>query len=129
MRKQLVTLGLGALAIPLLGGAAYAAAHSISTRPAPQVVVPASPTTSGSRASGHDGTDHGPGTTTSTTVDDRGHDPAGHDAGDDNGVDPTTSTTSTTIDDRGEDPAGDHSGKDASSDSGSVGAGHHEGDG
>ena len=42
MKRRIVTTAFGMLAIPLLGGAAYAAALSVSDNPKPQVVIPAS---------------------------------------------------------------------------------------
>jgi hypothetical protein len=111
MKKRLLTLAIGALAIPVLGGAAYAAAHSVSDTPSPQVVIaPANTASHSSR--GHATTtsdDHGVDPTTSSTVDDNGHDGVGHVAGDDNGVDPTTSST---VDDNGHDGAGHDAGDD-----------------
>jgi hypothetical protein len=74
MNKRLITMALGVLSVPALGGLAYGAAHSVSDNPRPQVVIPAS---------------------TSRSADD----PATHDVNDDHGVDVTTSTTNTTVSD------------------------------
>jgi hypothetical protein len=83
MLKRSVTAGLVALSIPLLGGAALAAAHSVSSTPPPAFVSHSS----------DQGDDHGTDTTlpsnaTTSTLDDHGNDdPANHDVDDDNGVD------------------------------------------
>jgi hypothetical protein len=84
-----MSLVLVALSIPLLGGISFAAAQSVSNRPAPQVVIPAATVSSDRGARGAD-------------------DPSNHDAGDDrNGASRSSSTvdmqgtTSMTFDDKG----------------------------
>ncbi|MDQ1393824.1 MAG: hypothetical protein QOF30_2801, partial [Acidimicrobiaceae bacterium] len=77
MKKRIVCLALGVLAIPTLGGVAYAAAHSVSDRPAPQVIIPASSNSS----VGGGGAD----------------DPATHDLADDHGGTAVPGATSTTV--------------------------------
>src|SRR6476659_7178704 len=81
---------LVALGVPVLGAGAWAAASSIETRPAPQVVVP--PEAVSARTPS---TTAAPRPTTSTSVDDHGN-RREHD------------TTPTTVDDHG----GGHSGRD-----------------
>jgi hypothetical protein len=120
MKKRIVSLALGVLAIPTLGSVAYAAAHSVSDRPAAQVIIPAS-SSSSLRAAGADdpathdlGDDRGgttiPGTTGTTVV--------GHDVGDDHGGTTIPGTTGTTV--AGHDVGDDHGG---ASNSGSSGRG------
>jgi hypothetical protein len=84
-----MSLVLVALSIPVLGGISFAAAQSVSNRPAPQVVIPAATVSSDRGARGAD-------------------DPSNHDAGDDrNGASRSSSTvdmqgtTSMTFDDKG----------------------------
>ena|SRR5438445_10637107 len=105
MRKRVVTIAVAALAIPAIGSIAYGAGRSVSDHPAPQVVIPAS---SSSTTGGYDPTYHLsgaderpnheaddlgdahddrlagaiPATTTTTS---RGDDGLHHDAGDDHG--------------------------------------------
>ena len=105
MRKPTAGLVIAAIAIPVFGGLATYAAATVSTKPAPQVVIP-SPTAD----------DHGGkrvAVTTPTTVDDHGgqrragsDDPINHDATDDKGTatpatSPPAATTPTTVDDHG----------------------------
>ena len=116
MRKpsaKIAKIAVVALAIPLFGGFATYAAAEVSTKPAPQVVIPGAPgvddkvgathKTGSDDPANHDTTDN---TSTARTTDDKGgvtvspvsDDPAGHDATDDKGG-LTTSTVS-------DDPAG-----------------------
>jgi hypothetical protein len=107
MRKRLVAVALEALAIPALGVAAYGITHSVSDSPEPQVVLPASSstTTAGPHRAANDGEIH----TSSTPAPMPGHNagehgvetPAagtlpGHDAGDDHGADMSSTATAST---------------------------------
>lgn len=108
MHKRIVPVAIALLSVPLVGGMAYAATQSVSTRPSPQVVIP-------SVAGFNTVQEHPDDRTTATTVDDHGVDRtvagsptttvAGHDAGDDRR--PATATTGVTVttvagvDDRG----------------------------
>jgi uncharacterized membrane protein YgcG len=75
MHKRLISAAVVLSSVPLVGGMAYAAAQSVSTRPAAQVVIPTG-------ADRHrDGVEPGDDRATATTADHK--DPAAHDAGDD----------------------------------------------
>src|SRR3954468_19684291 len=83
--RPLMTTALATAGLLMAGGVAFAAANSVSTTPAPQVVIPSS-----SRSVPHSGAD----------------DPASHDVGDDKGGTRTTTSTSTsTATTRSDDPA------------------------
>jgi hypothetical protein len=94
MHKKIITAGLTLASFSMVGGMAYAATQSVSTRPSPQVVIPAA-----SRSDDR---------STATTVDDRLPGvPAAtdHDAGDDRTTpttppSPGTVTTVAGVDDR-----------------------------
>ncbi len=112
MFKPSARIAVAALAIPLFGGFATYAAAQVSTKPAPQVVIPGGPgtdnhgkpvTTASKR--GHDVNDDRTSTTVTTVAGHNGpgHDGLGHDANDDNGVDPAGHDAN---DDKGVDPAG-----------------------
>jgi hypothetical protein len=118
VRRKIASATLAVASVSLVGGIAYAATQSVSTRPAPQLVIPAAsiggvdddvtastapgtPTTieDRDRPRGTTSTSVTPGTvasgtvtrgTTVTTVDDRGRGRSGAD-------DVTTSTTRTTV--------------------------------
>jgi hypothetical protein len=110
MRKQVLSVAVGVLSLPVLGGLAYGAAHSVGDSPAPQRIIPASSVSRGGGAddpANHDANDDRGGAnrngTTSTTITARAvrsggaDDPASHDLNDDNpNRGSTTSTTSTT---------------------------------
>ena len=116
MRKPSAKIAAVALAIPLFGAFATYAAAQVNTKPAPQVVIPTSPTTD------HKTTEHKRPVTKITVVtvpssvpshdvnddkgndaavghdvnDDKGNDAAvGHDVNDDKGHDTATTTTPT----------------------------------
>ena len=100
--SKVAKIALVALAIPLFGGFATYAAAQVSTKPAPQVVIPGGPgvddkggvtktTTVSDDPAGHDVTDDKGGVTKTTTVSD---DPAGHDVTDDKGGVTKTTTVS-----------------------------------
>jgi hypothetical protein len=126
MRKpsaKVAKIAVVALAIPLFGGFATYAAAQVSTKPAPQVVIPGGPGKDDKVAVtkttvADDRSNRAKGHVTTTTVsddpaghdanDDNGHDAVGHDANDDNG-----GLTQTTVSD---DPAG----HDANDDNGGV---------
>jgi hypothetical protein len=135
VQKRFVTLALGVLSIPMLGGVAYAAAHSISDRPSPQVVIPASSRTSAGGAddpASHEanhaqGTDdsgnHLARTTATTAVNPptrASDDGPNHDVGDDHGGAATAGPTTTVA---GHDVGDDHGGSSGSSSSGSGSSG------
>jgi hypothetical protein len=150
--RRMLATGAALLAIPALGGAAYAAAHAVSDYPAPQRVIPidsrthaADDSTATTDAPGREpeaGDDHvvDTGATTSTTSithdanDDNGgatnvsDDGPNHDAGDDHGG------TATTVTSAGDDHSGSDSGSGSdnsgsNSGSGSDDSGHHGADG
>lgn len=89
MSRRPMSLVLVAFSIPVLGGISFAAAQSVSNRPAPQVVIPAATVGSDRGGSGAD-------------------DPASHKAPDDrfsasrsSSTVATQDTTGTTLDDKG----------------------------
>lgn len=102
MNKRLVPVALALLSVPLVGGMAYAATQSVSTRPSPQVVIPAVASAGAprdareDRATVEDRATPAPGPTalppTTTAARDA------HDAGDDRGgATPTTRVTTTSV--------------------------------
>jgi hypothetical protein len=111
---RVAKIAVAALAIPLFGGFATYAAAQVSTKPAPQVVIPGGPgsdhkgsathTTVTTVTTGHDANDDKGGATVTTVS----HDPAGHNANDDKGHDVTPSTVSD--DPAGHDASGDNGG-------------------
>jgi hypothetical protein len=76
VKKRLVTIALGALSIPVLGGAAYAVSQSVDDRPTPKVVIPSASTQPATPAVDDHGGNRPPG------VSDDGPQ---HDVGDDHG--------------------------------------------
>jgi hypothetical protein len=117
MNKSAAKIAVAALAIPLFGGFATYAAAQVSSKPAPQVVIPSVPTTDDrggnhqvSPAGGHDVNDDNRVVGNGDDATDAGiakvsDDPATHDATDDHGDDAgkTTVSTPTSIDDHGND--------------------------
>ena len=92
MKKRLFTVALGMLSIPAMGGVAYAAVHSVPESPKPQMVIPASPISTGGSPATHDvGDDRRVAPAASTTAAPR-DDPASHEVGDDRKVAPVTGT-------------------------------------
>jgi hypothetical protein len=119
MHKPTARIAVAALAIPLFGGFATYAAAQVSTKPAPQVVIPAAfankakagVKTSSTTAVRHDANDDKANhdkANHDTSVTKVSDDPVGHDATDDHGHDVTVATapgttTPTSIDDHGHD--------------------------
>jgi hypothetical protein len=141
MQKRIATIVLGVLSIPALGGVAYAASHSVSDTPSPQVVIPASArssvngaddVTQGTTTANTSARDRGTDDTTRSTVATggtqatspaHGDDPATHDVGDDHGganVTAVTTTPNTVAGDDGpnHDAGDDHGNRGPSSNSG-----------
>jgi len=80
-----LTVALVTTALVGVSGVAYAVVQSVDNAPQPQVVIPSSATVGTDDPAGHDaGDDNGSKATESRHGAD---DPAGHDAGDDNGTD------------------------------------------
>jgi hypothetical protein len=126
-RKPSTTIAVTAAAFVVTGGLAFAAVSSVADTPSPQVVVPSSSSTHD--PAGHDAGDDNGGTRTQTSRADTSgtDDPAGHDAGDDNGGSTTGVATATaTTDDHGGSGSGRSSG---SGSSGSDDSGGHGSDG
>jgi hypothetical protein len=130
-------IALGMFSIPALGGVAYAASHSVSDSPTPEVVIPAGAKVAPSVSDdpGQPNTTRStptPASVVSTTPTRRGgDDPATHDVGDDRGG-VTTGNTVTSIDDTTSNTIDDHGGDDTTSntidDHGDDGATHDVGD-
>src|SRR5436305_5636866 len=91
--RPLMTTALATAALVLVGGGALAAAHSVSTTPDPQVVIPSSVSTSRHGSDDpvtHDATDDKGGSRATTT--NGSDDPVSHDATDDKGGSRATTT-------------------------------------
>src|SRR5690348_13534815 len=84
LQRPRVAAAIGVLAVPALGVVAYAAANSVSDKPKPQIVIPASTSRSPGNPVIHDAGDDRAGRATTVTAPPRASDdnPASHDAGD-----------------------------------------------
>src|SRR5262245_56825476 len=133
-RRPRAAVAIGVLAVPLLGGATYAAATTVSDNPKPQIVIPASSSHStGNTATRGVSDNRGDrGRTLTTTVQRASDDnPATHDAGDDHGPDnpattPATSAPRTPDDNPATHDAGDDHGDQAQATPASPGSGSSE---
>lgn len=108
MQKRFVTIALGVLAIPVLGSIAYAAAHSVSDRPSPQVIIPASSNSSVAQVNHVAGSDDPANHETANSIAQRG---AGADRGGQPAGGTVTPTTGGTDDGVGHDIGDDHGGQ------------------